>query len=656
MVDFLYVFRYTLLKEKIIIMNSVLPPKIKYLNNRDLLAEIHKSKNSFSSFTNPEYHQYDIILPNIDKINIRTVAEAKRNRAKRLGLEKFNLARAQGDKKIKLSDCTVNYKNIEKTDLVFRIMTFDHIPLAPGRKKTTKTVADSHEKVNFPPFQHWKFDEKDKLICVGKSHWKGSVEKGKFSKDHGRITENLGRMFIKLSERYAQRSNWRGYCVDETTEALTQRGWANIDNINENDIILSYSYDEKSLAWSKIKSIYRGNFDGLMHKITSTSIDSLITPGHKILTDRGLIEIEYLKQSDNIIVMGDGVKSEEETYTDSFIELVGWIMTEGCYELNKENGEIKRITIYQNQGPKADRIRNCLEKENIVFSESSNKKNICFAISRNYSKFFKSIFNVKNLTMDFILKLSKNQRQLLINTLIDGDGWRRENNNISYTQKKKECIDMVQALITISGLKSNVHYVTDHPSFGKTTDFYVINVFSKRRNKSKGEILNLHGGLRNGEGQNRALGKKSFPNVPTTYYKGKVWCPETEYGSFVARRNGKVYLTGNTYVDEMRGQAILQLSHIGLQFDEYKSENPFAYYTAAVTNSFTRILNLEKKNQTIRDDLLEINGLTPSMTRQTKDEFAEEVAKQAEIYKNIRMPKSQDSDFDDNNNNSSDEE
>ena len=62
-------------------------------------------------------------------------------------------------------------------------------------------------------------------------------------------------------------------------------------------------------------------------------------------------------------------------------------------------------------------------------------------------------------------------------------------------------------------------------------------------------------------------------------------------------------------------QAILQLSQIGLQFNEAKSNNPFAYYTAAVNNSFTRVLNLEKRSQNIRDDLLEEAGLNPSHTR-----------------------------------------
>ena len=614
----------------------------KYLNNRDLLSEIHKSKSSFSSYASSEYKQYDIILTSLEKVNIRTVAEAKKNRAKRIGLEEFARLRLAGDKKTKLIDLIPDYKTILKTDIIIRIMTYDHIPLAPGRKKNPKTEADKHEKINFPPYQHWKFDDEDNLICVGKSHWKGGLHNGHFSKDHGRITENLGKMFIKLSERYAQRSNWRGYCVDTETEALTQRGWLTYDKINTNDIILSYSYDTNNLTWSKIKSIYQSEFDGLMHYITSTSINALITPNHKIVTTRGLIKIEHIKQSDSIIVMGNETVAPQKTLSDSFVELVGWIMTEGCYEIDPISKNIKRITIYQNVGPNSDRIENCLINEGITYSKS-NKKNICFALSRNDSRTFVSMFPVKNLNMDFILKLSSDQRTLLINTLIDGDGWKR-NNTFSYTQKKKECIDMVQALFTVAGLKSNYHYVENHLSFNKPVNFYNIHVFSKLRNKSKGEGLNFNGGMRNGKGQNRRLGKESFPNVPTTYYKGKVWCPETEYGCFVARRNGKVYLTGNTYVEEMRGQAILQLSQIGLQFDESKSENPFAYYTAAVTNSFTRILNLEKKNQNIRDDLLEEHGLTPSMTRQNSQEFAGEVARQAQLYKNQRMPKSEEVD------------
>ena len=79
---------------------------------------------------------------------------------------------------------------------------------------------------------------------------------------------------------------------------------------------------------------------------------------------------------------------------------------------------------------------------------------------------------------------------------------------------------------------------------------------------------------------------------------------------------------GYTYNDEMRAQAILQLTQIGLQFNEAKSNNPFAYFTAAVTNSFVRIINIEKRNQNIRDDMLEMNGMNPSYSRTGAGEHA----------------------------------
>jgi hypothetical protein len=81
----------------------------------------------------------------------------------------------------------------------------------------------------------------------------------------------------------------------------------------------------------------------------------------------------------------------------------------------------------------------------------------------------------------------------------------------------------------------------------------------------------------------------------------------------------------------MKGQAILQLTQIGLQFDESKSDNPFAYFTAAVTNSFVRVINIEKKMQNIRDDILEMNGMNPSNTRMINHEYQNSMKRETDI-------------------------
>jgi hypothetical protein len=190
-------------------------PKIKYLTNKDLLKEIHLSKNTYCSYTDKAFADYDLIIPNLSKVNIRTVADAKRNRASRLAKLAHEAAVLATGKKQSAKEFEIDYKKIQKTDIVFRVMTFEHVPLAPGRKKTLKNTADSHEKVNFPPFQHWKFDDNNNLILVGKSHWKGDFTTGTFNKEHGQMTNNLARMFIKLCERYATRGNVRGYTYND---------------------------------------------------------------------------------------------------------------------------------------------------------------------------------------------------------------------------------------------------------------------------------------------------------------------------------------------------------------------------------------------------------------------------------------------------------
>ena len=203
------------------------PAKVNYLNNRDILKEIHLSKNTYCEFLNSATdHQYDIILPSVAKINQRTVAEARRNRASRL-------ARETGE--------DINEKRIPHTDLVFRITCWDHVPRAP--KKTPKAAVKKrrledmlefddipeveedvvaevilepgHVRVNFPPFWHYRLDENRVPYVVGKSHWQGDLDQGSFSKDHGTMTRKLAQMFLKLCERYATRSNWRGYTYNE---------------------------------------------------------------------------------------------------------------------------------------------------------------------------------------------------------------------------------------------------------------------------------------------------------------------------------------------------------------------------------------------------------------------------------------------------------
>ena len=594
----------------------------RFLTNRSLMREINNSKKTFCSFIDDAYGDYDIIVPSLESIKKNAVIQ----QGMLSRLDRLNRIRSDaGEEELEITD-------INPGDVVFRIMTDEHIPdYDPNDTTVRRKRKTSKMRVNFPPFKHYilskfkasknnkKFsDITIKEVC--RSHWVGSFSNGHFNMTHGKLTRHLSDMFMLLVTKYATSRNWSGYCITSDDEALTKRGWLNIDQINEEDMILSYL--DGTLKWSKIKSIFRDDYDGLMHKITTQhGIDMLVTPGHKLVTERGLIKIEHLLESDRVILTGKSVDNgiQEPIYSDAFVELMGWILTDGGYGLNQDKTKMHKITIYQNEGSNSQRIRTCLNALNYTYSESKTK-NISFYICHADSKKIFEIFPEKNLSMKFIMDLTPNQREILIDTMLSGDGWRTGVNkqHRRYSQKDKNHMDLFQALCAMTGYRSNVH-ASNTVSFGKKTSIYTMNMFGPRKNFSRVEVLNFHGGKRNNRNGAIGKGKESHPNVPTTPYKGRVWCPETEFGSFMARRNGTVYLTGNSYVDEMKSQALTQLIMFGLQFDESKSSIPFGYYTILMKNSFRRILHIEKKNQAIRDELMMDLGYNPSFSKQNED-------------------------------------
>jgi hypothetical protein len=199
----------------------------KYLNNKDLLSEIHKSKMSFTWTKSPQYDRPDIIVDDVNDINTSVFDQAKQNQAGRMKDIAYQAAVADysgpANKKPKQKEFLVDPTTIPDEDITFRVMNMDHIPLEPGRKKNPRNEAETKAKVNFPAFKHYA-KVNGEITEVARSHWKGGLKSGKFSVDHGSITNELGKMYLKLVERYSQRANWRGYTyIDEMRgQALLQ--------------------------------------------------------------------------------------------------------------------------------------------------------------------------------------------------------------------------------------------------------------------------------------------------------------------------------------------------------------------------------------------------------------------------------------------------
>lgn len=103
---------------------------VNYLNNKDLLKEIHKSKLTYCSFVDSKYHDYDFIVHDVNEISFKIdeAIDARIQRIAKLQLDAYNETAPKGQKK-KLEDFTSLHTNVTKYDVVFRVMTRDHLPL-----------------------------------------------------------------------------------------------------------------------------------------------------------------------------------------------------------------------------------------------------------------------------------------------------------------------------------------------------------------------------------------------------------------------------------------------------------------------------------------------------------------------------------------------
>jgi ribonucleoside-triphosphate reductase (formate) len=112
-----------------------------------------------------------------------------------------------------------------------------------------------------------------------------------------------------------------------------------------------------------------------------------------------------------------------------------------------------------------------------------------------------------------IRTLSARQIRLFLDTYVKGDGSVEPNGRVRIYTKDADNLDALQELCSLAGYGSTVY----------------------TRKDSGVHVLNV---IRNRETYIQLIERKP--------YRGKVWCPTTRNGTFVARRRGKVFITGNT--------------------------------------------------------------------------------------------------------------
>lgn len=375
--------------------------------------------------------------------------------------------------------------------------------------------------------------------------------------------------FAPKTIRYALGMMGAGNCLDEKTEALTQRGWVKGFELLESDIVLTKNANTNKLEWQKISLIHLlPDYDGDVVDINSRSFNAVTTPEHRwLVTSRGNSfgrgGVVKEKTSETLTLGADRIHRTGEydgpatsALSPDEAEVLGWFLTDGYYKYKRNYG-VERpnaqkyspkgvyafITQSKNGNPgKCDRIAALLNRVDPGVKNYLRKTGeTVWKLGPALTTKLHMLAPDRTLTISTLLTLNIVALSRLKESMVLGDGsvaqhCKKWSPSRTLCSGRKEQIDSFQVLLTLLGKASSSCFVPSSPSPKRYESM------GMRVPQSAGAFV-AHEAVRE-----YALPDKS--NVKRYKSKQPMWCITVPNGFFVARRNGDVWVTGNCVVPD----------------------------------------------------------------------------------------------------------
>lgn len=343
-------------------------------------------------------------------------------------------------------------------------------------------------------------------------------------------------------------------CLSDDTEILTEGGWKTVDDLSEGDTVFSVNPSTGGVERDAVLAIHCGNINGRMLNYEG-SVSALATPNHRWLVDRysqakvtkGNLESVFVESKglsdygDHRIWLAGGALQQDETqWTNDECALMGWVLTDGYYKRQNcpKTGKAwgtGRIGVTQTKKKnigELDALFTRLGKHSRRVRKTGQH---VWEITTCATKRMRDAMPGKTLTTDVILSMNSEQRKLLYETMLRGDGCydTKAGRYRKFCAGSKERADAFLALCALIG----------QPASAVCRDF---SSYSPKQYASMGNVPKSGNcWLVELKQRNRA---QSGYGKSWVEWEGRVWCPTTRNGTWIAKRNGKVFVTGNSPV------------------------------------------------------------------------------------------------------------
>ncbi|WP_039652102.1 DNA polymerase [Clostridium tyrobutyricum] len=303
------------------------------------------------------------------------------------------------------------------------------------------------------------------------------------------------------------------WCLTGDHEVLTSEGWMRLDEWKGGNIAC-WSPDTEFISFQKSRTL-EFDYEGEMYLLESQRCSQLSTPDHKMpyWNKKGFWDVDVIsslsKKRFSIPYTGRRITNCSLEHK----ELRILIMTQADGHYTRD-GDLK---FHFSKTRKIERCKRLLRGAEIIFTIYERNDSSVISIKSRMLPLWLRTFRNKI----FQMWLLDESADVIFDELEYWDAYRCGPNSIQYSTTNKQNADIIQALANLSGRSATI--VKKVRANKNWNDAYIVNIWLNPGGKN--EIKNK-------------LAKK--------FYRGKVYCAETNTGFFVVRRNGKVWITGNS--------------------------------------------------------------------------------------------------------------
>lgn len=376
----------------------------------------------------------------------------------------------------------------------------------------------------------------------------------KFMEKHGYCVSLFGRRRRcpkVYSENYGEYLEALRQCVDDKTEALTIDGWKKYNEINVGTLILTKNPITGILEWQPIEKVnIYPDYDGDLYSIEGKTFSALTNGKHRWLCNHNtkpnskveFVTTEELYNSKVVMPIhrtGEYLGNKNKILSDDMVFILGIILTDGHIRYYQDKskpryGKPWYVVITQSKEKNIPIIQNVVDKIGYNYNYKVSGKKHVWKFNKDFADYLHNIIPNKELNMGLLNSLTKKQIKLLLDGMILGDGCKKGTRIIT---SSIEQANLIQILIVMAGYYSNilikdnrgVHFLNKVKS-GKIVTKNVSYLVTIGKNKHFHHIST--------RGTNH-IKKISNQNK-------LIWCPTVNNGTWVCRRNGKTYITGNS--------------------------------------------------------------------------------------------------------------